>query len=681
MRPHQHVQSGNAVGHMVFIAVAFGQVAGDLLIESVGDLLAFLLEVEGHGGVGHDRSRYSDHAVGSHDGAVSLNVIRSSIIVPACRYGSRYGAVRGHDVSAGLIKAQRRLAGAVGGNAFQSGELTAIPGADGHTGDGLHYVIAAAHLGHAIVAGEIQLEGRTGLYAHTGLVKSGVPVGVVPGVLQNGGVKLAAILHTGRSYAHRKGNAIRIEKVAGIRNAPELRHIAGAVAAKFRGVAAAGAFGVVGIVSSYECLVYRERAVAVQILDGDRQPRDSLTVNGGSQNAIAEGEVDHGIRRRLRGAGLDSDHAVGSGQLAVDGIEILVLTLDDAGCGDDVGTGLGEAQGHGTVSVGRLASDGLEAAVLPGAYGNVADSLEFGVVAGEILACGGQGQGEFLTDFHGDLGLIKLAQTVGQVRGVLQNGGVQLVALGHGAGAVVDRLLQNRAVFEEDGASGVLAPELGHGSTVQGVAVLTVGKVSLVQGNQGLIVGQHAVGVDIRNGNGQLDHCRLTIGGLRQQALLTEREVDRRAIGGLHQLQRCLGLLGGSLGGGLRSGSLGGGLRRSLGFGSFRFGSLRYRRLRFQHFCLNDRSLRLRSNRYGFLCRFVREDAGRDHADQHHEGQQQCQYPSFHRILPFRRTPQGMPDKLSPRLSPLTTNHEGRRENAAIPSVTRISPQPFSATL
>ena len=53
--PDQHVQGGHAAHHLIGVAVAFGQVAGNLLIEGEDDLLTILLEVEGHRGVAHGR--------------------------------------------------------------------------------------------------------------------------------------------------------------------------------------------------------------------------------------------------------------------------------------------------------------------------------------------------------------------------------------------------------------------------------------------------------------------------------------------------------------------------------------------------------------------------------------------------------------------------------------------------
>ena len=413
---------------------------------------------------------------------------------------------------------------------------------------------------------------------------------------------------------------------------------------------------------SHQSLIIGQNAVAVPVGDGNGQLNGGLAVSGGGQNAlVAHGEGDLGVSRGLHGAALDGDDAVrrGDGAVNIIGVEAVVrLAGQGAVGGDDVGTGLGKAQGHGAVSSGLRTGDGLEAALFPGAYGN-AVSIQLAVIAAaEVFAGGLQGQGEFLTGLHRDCFLVEVAQAVGIIHRVLDGSGVQLVAFGNGAGFPVDSLFQNLIVLGDDGSGDFTAPELSHGVAVQGVAVRAI---RLVQGNQCLIKGQNAVGVDVRYGNGQL-HRRLSVGGLRQHALQADGEGNRHRVGGFrHYVQSFLSLLGGSLGlGSLRSGSLGfRGLRRGLGFGGLRYGSLRYRRLCLGCFRLKDRSLRLLHRcRYGFLRRFVREDAGGDHADQHHEGQQQCQYPSFHRILPFRRAPQGMSGNLSPGLSPLTTKQK-----------------------
>ena len=413
---------------------------------------------------------------------------------------------------------------------------------------------------------------------------------------------------------------------------------------------------------SHQGFVIGQDTVLVHVLDGDGELNGSLAVGGGGQNAlVAHGEGDLGFLRGLHGAALDGDDAVrrGDGAVHIIGVEAVVrLAGQGAAGGDNVGTGLREAQSHGAVGSGLLAGDGLEAALFPGAYGNAVSIQLTVIAAAEVFAGGLQGQGEFLAGFHGDCLLVEVAQAVGIIHRVLDGSGIQLVAFGNGAGFPVDGLFQNLIVLGNDGSGDFTAPEFFHGVAIQGVAVRAIG---LVEGDQRLIKGQNAVGVDIRYGNGQLHRC-LSVGGLRQHAFFTDGEGNRHRVGGFrHYVQSFLGLLGGSLGlGSLRSGSLGfRGLRRGLGFGGLRLGSLRYRRLCLGCFRLKDRSLRLLHRcRYGFLRRFVRKDAGGDHADQHHEGQQQCQYPSFHRILPFRRAPQGMSGNLSPGLSPLTTKQK-----------------------
>ena len=413
---------------------------------------------------------------------------------------------------------------------------------------------------------------------------------------------------------------------------------------------------------SHQSLIIGQNAVAVPVGDGNGQLNGGLAVSGGGQNAlVAHGEGDLGVSRGLHGAALDSDDAVRrrDGAVHIIGFEAVIrLAGQGAAGGDDVGTGLREAQSHGAVGSGLLAGDGLEAALFPGAYGNAVSIQLTVIAAAEVFAGGLQSQGEFLTGFHRDSLLVEVAQAVRIIYRILDGSGVQLVAFGNGAGFPVDGLFQNLIVLGNDGSGDLTAPELSHGVAVQGVAIRAVG---LVEGDQCLVKGQNAVGVDIRYGNGQLHRC-LSVGGLRQHALQADGEGNRHRVGGFrHYVQSFLSLLCGSLGlGSLRSGSLGfRGLRRGLGFGGLRLGSLRYRRLCLGCFRLKDRSLRLLHRcRYGFLRCFVREDAGGDHANQHHEGQQQCQYPSFHRILPFRRAPQGMSGNLSPGLSPLTTKQK-----------------------
>ena len=650
----QHVQRGHAVLNQIPVAVALGQVAGNLLIEGENLLIARFLIAEGHGGIGHGSAGDGDHTVGSGQGRGDGNDLIALAAGPVGNLGLNL-TLGGDDVGAGLVQGQGHVAVFVGNGTVNGGELTVFP--DAHLGTGQIAGVVAAH-GHGGAALKIQGEGLTGLGGDGGLGEVADRVRPVFLIGKDTAVQLVTLSHgTGLvGHALRQSHVVLQEIVAALRGGGYVPQLLNKALNDFITT------GAVGLMQSHQSLIIGQNAVAVPIGDGNGQLNGGLAVGGGGQNAlVAHGEGDLGVSRGLHGAALDGDYAVrcGDGAVNIIGVEAVIrLAGQGAAGGDDVGTGLGEAQLHGAVGSGLRTGDGLEAALFPGAYGNARSILSTVIAAAEAFAGSLQGQGEFLALFDGDLGLVEVAQAVGIINRVLDGSGVQLVALGNGAGAVVDSLVQNLVVLGDDGSGDFTAPEFFHGVAIQGVAIRAI---LLVQGNQCLIKGQNAVGVDIRYGNGQLHRC-LSVGGLCQHALLADGEGNRHRVGGFrHYVQSFLGLLGGSLGlGSLRSGSLGfRGLRRGLGFGGLRLGSLRYRRLCLGCFRLKDRSLRLLHRcRYGFLRRFVREDAGGDHADQHHEGQQQCQYPSFHRILPFRRAPQGMSGNLSPGLSPLTTKQK-----------------------
>ena len=272
-------------------------------------------------------------------------------------------------------------------------------------------------------------------------------------------------------------------------------------------------------------LIVGQDAVAVQVLDGDGQLDSGLSVGSlGEDTLVAEGKVNRStVSRAGLGSLLYGDNAVGGDGGTVDVIRPLQLIIPalagkNALGGDNISTGLVEAQGHLAVNISLGVFQGGESAVLPGAHGD-ADSTGLGIVVGLT----GQSQLEGLTGLDRDLGLVEPGEAVGPVRLVHHDNGIELIVVCYGAGLIGHHLGELFPVLEETGGVGLNAPELGNGNApLKGVAVHAVG---LMQSNQRVVEGQDAVGIRVLDGDGQL-HSSFAIVGLAQDSLHADGKED-----------------------------------------------------------------------------------------------------------------------------------------------------------
>ena len=516
----QHVQGGHAAHHLIGVAVAFGQVAGNLLIEAEDDLLTTLLEVEGHRGVAHARlgdghlrqghkgigavgsqiDRLPQPTGGNGDGALAVGAggaqggLQGSVLgIHQINLGTGDGAVGAaieglaHDGQGNLLSGLQSLA--VQGLAVPIGQIGVLVLTGGLV-DAEHDIIAVHNLG--LVDG--------GVAGHGAVDQNGDPGGrlaehlVDPAAGSNhqiiGGTRLGEILteavNMGLDQHVQSGHA-----GLGI-------HVVGKAVAL--------------------CQIAPDLGIYAE---GDKIPFRLSGVGHGGRNELGGGDGDHAVgggERRLYGDGF---FAIAAGPVGD-------LGLDAAGGGHDVGTGLLKGHFHIALAVGDRILDGGEGAVLPGA------DLGTGHAAG-LVAAHSHGraaleiQGDVLVGLHGESSAVKVADHIRPVGLILENAGIELVALGHGAGLVGHTHGQSHIVLQEVVASlGICGdvPDLLDETAADLIAALTV---LLMQGNQSLIVGQDAVAVQVLDGDGQLD-SGLAVGSLGEDTLVAEGKVNRSTV-------------------------------------------------------------------------------------------------------------------------------------------------------
>ena len=255
---------------------------------------------------------------------------------------------------------------------------------------------------------------------------------------------------------------------------------------------------------------------------------------GGEEVAAALSGVGHGSRDELGGG--DGDHAVGGGERSLYGDGLIALAvgpvgnlgLDAAGGRHDVGAGLLKAHGHIALAVGDRVLDGGEGAVLPDA------NLGTGHAAGLVAAYGHGGaaleiQGDVLVGLHGEGSAVKVADHIGPFGLVLEDAGIELVVLGHGAGLVVHAHGQGFIVLQEVIASLGICGNVPELLDETGTDLIALRAVLRMEGYQSLVVGQDAVAVHVLDGNGQLD-SGLAVGGLGEDTLVADGKVNRSIV-------------------------------------------------------------------------------------------------------------------------------------------------------
>ena len=520
MGPDQHVQGGHAAHHLIGVAVAFGQVAGNLLIEGEDDLLTILLEVEGHRGVAH--ARLGDgHLRQGHKGISAIGSQIDRLPQPTGGNGDGALAVGAGGAQNGIqstvlgihqvnLSTGDRAVGAAVEGLAHNGQGNLLSGLQGLAVQGL--AVPIGQIGILVITGGLVDAEHDIIAVHNlGLVDGGVAGhGAVDQNGDPGGGLAEHLVDPAAGSNHQIIGGTRLGEI-----------LTEAVNMGLDQYVQSGHTGLgVHVVG---------KAVALGQIAGD------LYVHtGGEEVAAALSGVGHGGRNELGGG--DGDHAVGGGERRLYGDDLVALAigpvgdlgLDAAGGGHDVGAGLLKGHFHIALAVGDRILDGGEGAVLPDA------DLGTGHAAGLVAAHSHGGaaleiQGDVLVGLHGEGSAVKVADHIGPFGLILENAGIELVILGHGAGLVVHTHGQSHIVLQEVVASlGICGdvPDLLDETAADLIAALTV---LLMQGNQSLIVGQDAVAVQVLDGDGQLDSS-LAVGGLGEDTLVAEGKVNRSTV-------------------------------------------------------------------------------------------------------------------------------------------------------